>query len=444
MRLVAVEITPDGNLVTIGGKNGAGKSSVLNSIAMALGGKDLVPAEPIRAGESAARIDLDLGEFTVTRKFWRELNHDPGCASMTPEAVCDCTPTWGETKSSLVVAAKDGAQYRSPQAMLEKLFGALTFDPLAFSHAEPKDQRETLRRLVGLDVSAHDKARQVAFDERARLKKAHAARAAQVAAMPKHSGLPVDETPIAVVSQELQQAEAYRQLAEEAGRAVEKVSVDIQVIDRDIVGENKRIDALKDQLATAIAYCQALEERRSVRGREMDAAKVTADAARAAVPDVAVIQAKLSQVEFTNRKIRENKAQAVADGEVAMLAKQVAAQDKAVKAAEEAKHKALAAVKFPVAGLGLSDDGVTFGGLPFSQASTSEQLRVSVAIGLALNPTLRVLLVRNMNLLDDENLALLTKQAEDADCQLWGEYVTSNPEGVSVFIEDGHVRTVEG
>jgi hypothetical protein len=92
-----------------------------------------------------------------------------------------------------------------------------------------------------------------------------------------------------------------------------------------------------------------------------------------------------------------------------------------------------------VPGLGLSDDGVTFGGLPFAQASSSEQLRVSVAIGLALNPKLKVLLIRNGNMLDDDSLKAVAAQAEEAGAQVWCEWVTSNPEGVSVMIEDGRV-----
>ena len=53
LRLVAVEISPDGNLVKITGKNGAGKSAVLNTIWLGLGGGEAqrqLP-EPIRHGQ---------------------------------------------------------------------------------------------------------------------------------------------------------------------------------------------------------------------------------------------------------------------------------------------------------------------------------------------------------------------------------------------------------
>ena len=68
-RLVAVDITPEGDLVEIRGNNGNGKSSVLDAIFAALGGAAAFPAKPVREGEEAAVIRLDLGELLVTRYF---------------------------------------------------------------------------------------------------------------------------------------------------------------------------------------------------------------------------------------------------------------------------------------------------------------------------------------------------------------------------------------
>jgi hypothetical protein len=64
---------------------------------------------------------------------------------------------------------------------------------------------------------------------------------------------------------------------------------------------------------------------------------------------------------------------------------------------------------------------------------------VSVAIGLALNPKLKVLLVRNGNLLDDDGLKALSEMADASGAQVWMELVTKDAGGVTVMIEDGHV-----
>ena len=98
----------------------------------------------------------------------------------------------------------------------------------------------------------------------------------------------------------------------------------------------------------------------------------------------------------------------------------------------------MAAAAFPVVGLGFNDNGVTFNGVPFSQASSAEQLRVSVAMGLALNPTLRVVLIRDGSLLDDDSLAMVATMAAEKDSQVWIERV-GHGEETSVVIEDGAV-----
>src|SRR3990172_5374450 len=125
-RLKAVRIKPDGSLVQSTGKNGAGKTSVLDSITMALAGGDVIPEKPIREGENKAKIVVDLGDIKVTR-------------------------TWtGNDKTYLAVETKEGAKYPSPQALLDILTGKLSFDPLEFARMEPNKQVETLRQLVGI------------------------------------------------------------------------------------------------------------------------------------------------------------------------------------------------------------------------------------------------------------------------------------------------------
>ena len=131
-RLVAVTIRPDhqGNLVVLGGANGAGKTSVLDAITMALGGREQIPPEPIRRGAEHAEIVVDLGEIVVRRTF---------------------TAAGG---GSLTVSNKEGARFQSPQTLLDKLYGTLSFDPLAFARQDPKTQAETLRKLLGLGAGS--------------------------------------------------------------------------------------------------------------------------------------------------------------------------------------------------------------------------------------------------------------------------------------------------
>ena len=140
-RLKAVEITPEGNMVVIGGENAAGKTSVLDSIMYAIGGKSCVPGEPIRRGEESAIITVELDDLIITRSFTA-------------------------TGSYLKVANQDGASFKSPQTMLDKLVGKLSFDPLEFLRFKPQEQHEMLRSLVGVDFTELDRERQSIYDAR--------------------------------------------------------------------------------------------------------------------------------------------------------------------------------------------------------------------------------------------------------------------------------------
>jgi len=69
-RLKAVEIVPKGAVVEIRGKNGAGKSSVLDSLCMAIGGKSASPSKPIRIGEEEAVVVAEFDDLVIRRR-WR-------------------------------------------------------------------------------------------------------------------------------------------------------------------------------------------------------------------------------------------------------------------------------------------------------------------------------------------------------------------------------------
>jgi len=64
---------------------------------------------------------------------------------------------------------------------------------------------------------------------------------------------------------------------------------------------------------------------------------------------------------------------------------------------------------------------------------------VSVAIGVALNPQLKVLLIRNGNMLDKASLASVAEQAEAAGMQVWVEMVAEDKDGMTVMMVDGEV-----
>lgn len=430
-RLTAVEITPKGTLIIVGGKNKAGKSSVLDSIAYTLGGEKLIPTQPIRAGETEAKIVIDLGDLIVTRKFKRDV--------IPPSDPLSQAQTFGPTTSTLVVTNKEGARYPSPQAVLDKLLGKLTFDPLAFMNEQDKKQNEILRRLVNLDFTLLDQKRKEQAEHRTMVKKTHAIQVAKFSTLPHHPDSGLSVISLEEISSELKKADEYRKLAEEAetaARGVQNRATDLhrqEQLNADIITEMER------KLTVQRAALEKIREEVKTITQEHDAKVITAQAARTVVPDVDAINTKMRGIEALNVQVRANIARAAAAVELDKTTLELKTLNDLITGYDQTKVDALAATTFPVPGLGLSEEGVTYNDLPLAEVSSSVQLRVSVAIGLALNPSLKILLIRNGNLLDEDGVATVAKQAEEADAQVWMEYVTSKGEGVAVMIEDGHV-----
>ena len=140
-KIKAVTIRPQGHMVEITGRNGQGKSTVLDAIWWALKGKDNIQTAPIRNGEPSGKITLELDKYLIERTFRRnELGDD--------------------YTTKITVTTKDRAQMRSPQAVLDGFTGMLGFDPLAFMRQTPRQQYDTLRGLCKLSVDVEELDRQ--------------------------------------------------------------------------------------------------------------------------------------------------------------------------------------------------------------------------------------------------------------------------------------------
>lgn len=386
-RLRAVEITPDGTVQVVTGRNAQGKTSVLDAIWLALGGGPASKStiRPIRDGEDRANVRLDLGDLVVTR-------------------------TWVGDKTTLKVESADGAKYSSPQGVLDSLVGRLSFDPLEFTRLNPREQVAALLDLVDLDVDLDSLARQrqAAYDARAEIGRQGKA----IGDIPNEiPGVPDAEVSASDLIAQIRDAEtlALAQFTE-----VEAASI-----------AAAKVKEIRDELANWET---------TLKGRK---AKV---AAHTSVPDVTALESDLKAVEETNRAVRQNVQVKQAKARKAALLVDYQAQTAAIDAIDATKAAALAGANFPVPDLGFDDDGVTYQGVPFSQASSAEQIKVSLAMAMSLNPKLRVIRILDGSLLDPDNMELIAKMATEADYQVWIERV-SDDTGVGVVIEDGQVAS---
>jgi hypothetical protein len=433
MCLKAVRITPEGNLVVIGGENGQGKSAALNCIIYGVEGKGAICKEPLRRGEKNGFTALDLGDIKIRRTF---------------------TEGGGGT---LTVTNKDGMVYKSPQAILDGLYGKIAFDPVAFANEKDK-QLERLKKLVGLDFTDLDAKRKALFDSRTVVNRDGKAMKARLDAIPIHTDAP-EPVSVAALMKELKAAQSVNaanlkkrndlermeldhgsavsatETAQEA--AIEKsIEIDSEIAElrAKILELGKKADAEKEKVKK---MAESIEQGETLYAVEHEKQK----AVIAALVDVdeESMQAKINGAEVINEKVRSNAARKALDADVDAKRKESQSLTEQIEAIDAEKSQQLSAAKFPVPGLSFNETGVTFNGLPFEQASSAEQLRVSMAMGIAMNPKLRVLIIKDGSLLDSKSLKLVAEFAAANDAQVWMERVGQGQE-CQVIIEDGMVK----
>lgn len=393
-KLRAVEIIPTGNVVTIAGRNGAGKSSVLDSLWWALAGAKHIQAVPIRTGEDKARIRLDLGELIVERKFTA-------------------------SGSTVTVTSADGARYDSPQRMLDALLGALAFDPLAFVSQEPRQQFEALKAIVPLDVDLDDLDRKnkADYDRRTDLNRQAKEKRAQASGVEVVGAAPGSLIDTPAIKDDLTNAARTNSAIESERARRARLESDLE----SLIAEWDRLHDKIDSLRVEIAMLAPMAE-------------------PVAIED---IRGRLDQAEADNRAFHAaRKRQALAE-EAERLEANAGDLTETMRMRTEMKAEAIAAARMPVLGLAFGDGIVTYGGIPFDQASTAEQLRVSVAIAMAAHPKLRVIRIKEGSLLDAGNLELIADMAREQGYQVWIERVQTDGQ-VGIVIEDGQVVAVDG
>lgn len=467
----------------LAGKNGAGKSSALDALTVALMGEKYSPPEPIRRGEDSSTVEVQIDGYTITRTWTRGED--------------------GKTPSTLKITGPDG-RINPPQAWLNARMGDLTCDPLSFMGDKPEKQAERLRKLTGLDTTALNNREAVLREARLQLGKDGEREGGALATMPDYSDAPAAPVVPTYVQAELVEAELIEApqtspasilgeiaAAEVTERAAEAAERELAECERRVVDAANNEAAAEAKIARIRAELAAAEAERDnwirtgeTRVNNRCTATIARDEAHAAVIPTAPLRSRLAGLEAENKAARdaaqaqnaaarakaaEANAQAQRDAatknELARKAADEANAKLRAKEARKAQHKKvqdlrlaykaktdeiaavmaeratmLAAAKFPVEGLSFSSDGgVTFSDLPLSQASEAQRIRVSMAIALASNPQIKLVLIRNASLLDEESLAMVYEMAESAGAQVILEIVGSGHDDAVTIVDGGTV-----
>jgi len=397
-KIKVVEYTPEGNVIKIGGKNGAGKSSLLDSIKMGLGGKKAGPSKPVRDGQEKSITEIDIPGYKIIQTNMANGGY------------------------YLKVKDANGASIATAQAFLNSLEGQVGFDPHAFANMDQKAQAEMLLEICEIDTTKLDSLRGDNFENRRDANREVKTLAAQLNGMESHKDIPTEEQS---ASNLVVRIGVSQKLTEESGR----LNKEIEKFVSSISAKEDEIKRLQDDIHECKVAAGSFRQQLA----ELDKPENTD-----------TLKEELDQIEDTNRKVRENIRYDEIAGKLEKAELIADEHDQAISKIDEQKADMIQNADFPVDGLGFSDDGfVTYNDILFSQASTAEQIRVGARIALAKNPKLRVIHIKDGSLLDSDSHAEIQNIADETDSQIWIECVSEDADDMDLIIEDGTVQGVE-
>jgi ABC-type lipoprotein export system ATPase subunit len=399
------DMTPKSDVNVIAGKNGSGKSSFLSAIDFILKGKAGFKFSPVRNGTDVAKGKMEIGDEKVEFTIERTLKKDGAC--------------------TLKLVTGDNMRPNSQQSVIDGLIGNVSFDPVAFVVGSDGSGRiKLLKEITGMDFSMEEDKYAELYDER----KIQNRKLRDVEGEIKQYGdIPAElkkVRPIEVIQKEYEDIIEHNNFVDSHKKSME--------LEKNRIGEAKdEISDLKkkiDRLESFIVNSQASVE---IHKEEIKNKKIK---------DTSKVELELKEVrKHADIQFKVKRKKELSDNLV-KVKKDIDKLNDQMKSISDAKDKKIRDTKMPIKGLAVGESDIIYNGKEFNSLSTSEKMRVAIAIEMADNPKLAIIKVENGNALDEDNKKELYKICRENEYQLWIEEVSSKKTGNVIYIEDGEIK----
>lgn len=412
-RVELVELVPsEAGLTIIGGDNRQGKSSVLDAIAVALGGEKLVPSNPIKDGAEKGTIGLTLSNgWTVQRVF---------------------------TASGTRLKIIDEQGMQGGQKLLDNIIEKLALKIGDFLALDNKAKVKALLEACGIDLQPVKDKIKFALDARTAVSRDVKKLRAVVSAIVTYPEIePVDVAGLVAKQQEItEQGQQLRNEQEKidgkyadrerAIKAASAVSEKIQDLMRQIEGllvQHKEFEAQ----ANAISIDDLTAEETVVRGNIESLLKQHAE-----------ITEKIKNSQEDNRKAASNAESKKKREELADL---MAEEEELTTQIETLRASIVQmSAQMPMEGLAIDQETeeLTYQGKAWDCMSHSDQLIIATSIVQKLNPKCGFVLIDKLESMDMITLQAFGAWLEKNNLQAIATRVSKGDE-CAVIITDGKV-----
>ena len=399
-RVKAVRLEPTQNgLTVIGGKNGQGKTSVLDAIAWALGGDKFRPSTPERDGSMvppALKITLSNG-LVVERRG---------------------------KNSDLKVIDPNGN--KAGQQLLNEFIEHLALDLPKFMRSTNKEKADILLQIIGVGDQLHalEVSETQLYNRRTEIgriadqKKKYAAEMVSFPEAPKE---------LISASELISQQQGI--MAKNGENARKRLQ--LSEIGKNVDFLKAKADRLKEELEKAnYDYAIAL--------RDLGVAQKSAEQLQDESTEE--LEASLANIDAINVKVRSNFDKDKAEIDADDYTRQYNDLSGEIDGIRTQKTDLLKGANLPLPDLSVEGNELVYRGYKWDNMSGAEQMKVATAIVRKLNPQCGFVLLDKLEAFDADALHEFGEWLEAEGLQVIATRVSTNKEECSLIIEDGYVK----
>lgn len=394
-RIKAVKIEPRENgLTLIGGNNNQGKTSVLDSIAWALGGERFKPSQATREGSVIPpNLHIAMNNGLIVERKGKN--------------------------SALKVTDPNGN--KGGQQLLNEFVEQLALDLPKFMESSGKEKAQTLLQIIGVgdQLINLEKEEKELYQER--LYVGHTADQKEKFAKEQPY---FPEAPKDLVSP----SDLIRQQQEILARNGEN-----QRKRENLHKLEQEYQKINDDLSELLAKQKRIEE--DLRIAKLSAADLQDES-------TAELEASISNIEEINRKVRANLDKEKAEDDAKVYRSQYNELTEKISDLRSKKNSLLDSAELPLPELSVADGELIYKGQKWDNMSGSERLKVSTAIVRKLNPDCGFVLLDKLEQMDIKTLQEFGLWLESEGLQAIATRVSTGDE-CSIIIEDGYVAGQE-
>ncbi len=407
-----VDLVPDDHMNLVSGKNGAGKSSLIEAMIDAIKGKTEMGKKPqrkIQRGKDKAVIEVSIGEGDSALKIKRTI-----------------------TQKDVYLKAERADGKPVSQTDLDKLLDSSTINITKLLHLDAKGQIDFVKKVAGIDTTEVEEKYKELYAERTVLNRA----AKDTKGAVKSFGEVEEVAPVSL-SELLSEIEkidsSNRQVRREAaaiGMMDANVETNIAAIEKaeaTISHYTEAIEALKEEMVVKKKdnddWIKEIKKRKANLSQEKDT-----EGLRDQVSTAEDTNAKAKNYEmYKSIKVGSDVAQKKVDDINIEMDKMLIDRDNIIKNS-----------KLPFKNVEFDKDlGLVIAGIPFDDMSSAQQIKIMSRIYIESKPELQVIYIKDGSLLDPDTLKQIAGMSELKDYQFLVEIV-DEVEG-SIIMREGHI-----